>query len=127
MCAPSSKAFSLAETIIVVLVMGILGSVLLCGFSNLVPLGRQEAAVGKARILNAARCSYALTVPDAATQWTSAASDEARFNLLVEARLMDGSAADYLSSSGNYAFLLTGALRAPTQILKNGSPFSYTP
>jgi type II secretory pathway pseudopilin PulG len=117
--------FTLVEALLVVLLLGILSAVLAGGLGGLVPAGRQEAAVSKARILNAARCSYALLVPSAESQWGAAADDGARIALLVEARVMDGTASGLLSSPGGYTLALSGALRDPTVLRKNGSDLEY--
>ncbi|OIR09234.1 hypothetical protein GALL_84640 [mine drainage metagenome] len=119
------RAFSLAEVIVVVVVTGILGAVLVGGFGRMVPVARQEAAVGKARILNAARCSYALVDPDAADRWAASADDAARFQLLVEAQVIDGRASDYLSLQGGYTLGLSGPVRGTTTVYHDGAPVDY--
>lgn len=123
--SPSSRGFSLAETLLVVVVIGLLGSIVVGGYSGLLPAGRQEAAVGRARVLNAARCAYALVEPDAASLWEAAADDRARFQLLLEARVIDGSASDFLQAAGGYQLRLEGEVRSPTVLLKDGSPVGY--
>lgn len=119
------RAFTLCELIIVVVCIGLLGGMTAGGFRNVMQAGREEAAVGKARLINAARSSYSLMVPGAGQRWNAAASDAERFALLVEAELVEGDAGDYLQSSGGYTLSLTGALRGKTQLLKNGQTQSY--
>ncbi len=121
-----SKGFSLAETIIVVVVIGLLGTVLTGGFGRLLPTARQEAAVGKARILNAARCAYTLVDPDAAARWEESVDDTSRFRLLVEAQVIDGQASDYLSVQGGFILRLDGSVREATQVYRDGIPVVYT-
>lgn len=81
--------------------------------------------MGKARILNAARYSYGLTVADAAQRWEACASDGERVSLLTGARLLEGEAPDYLYSQGGYTLGLGGVLRGRTQVYKNGELVSY--
>ena len=107
-------AFTLLEIVIVVTVIGLLSSMVIGGFTNVVPAGREAGAVTKARILNAARITYALTAPDAATQWSSAITDLDRATLLVNAGALSGTASDWLTASGGYNLALTGGLRAKT-------------
>jgi prepilin-type N-terminal cleavage/methylation domain-containing protein len=120
------RGFTLAEIIVVVVVMGLLAGLLAGGVGNLLPVGRQEAAVGKARILNAARCSYSLLLPGAEAQWASVSSDADRVTLLVEARVLDGSSSGFLSSPGGYALSVAGELRESTILTKDGARVNYT-
>lgn len=128
MCAPrhnNHRGHTLAELLIVVVLTGLLAGIAVNGFANLLPAGREQAAVGKARILNAARSAYALSVPDAAARWASAADDASRVALLREARLLDGEAGDYLSSSGGYTLSLQGNLRGATVLSCRGESVVY--
>lgn len=109
----------------VILAMGLLAGVLAGGVGNILPVGRQEAAVGKARILNAARCSYSLLVPGAEAQWSAAQTDADKLALLVEARVLDGQATSYLSSPGGYTLSVAGGLREATLLSKDGEPLAY--
>lgn len=128
MCAPETarrRGFTLAELIIVVVCIGILGGLAAGGFRNLMQVAREEAAMGKARILNAARYSYGLTVADAETRWDACGTDEERVALLKAARLLEGEAPDYLYSQGGYTLALGGSLRGRTLVSKDGEAFSY--
>lgn len=98
----------------VVLAIGILSTMVVGGFSNVVPAGREAAAVNKARIVNAARVTYALTVPDAANQWSAAATDADRATLLVNAGTLSGSPADWLGAAGGYVLGLPGGVKDKT-------------
>jgi hypothetical protein len=113
--------------VIVMILIGVLGSILVGGFGQLIPVGRQEAALGKARLLDAARCSYALTMPAATETWAGTAGDEARFSLLSGLGILNGAASDYLSSQGGYTLSLAGSLRSSTQVLKDGILLAGTP
>lgn len=128
MCGPKQRrnGFSLPELILVVVLLGLLAGVVVGGVVNLLPVGRQEVAVGKARILNAARCSYALLAPDAEERWTETGSDEARLGLLAEARVIDGVSSDFLLSQGGYSLRLQGGLREPTLLFKDGASVNYS-
>jgi type II secretory pathway pseudopilin PulG len=115
----------LAELIVVILVMGLLTAVVTGGLNRLLPVGRQEAALSKARVLNAARISYALLVPDADAQWNLAADDAARFRLLVDAGVIDGEGAEFMNAAGGYSLSLAGSLRAQTRLIFKGEALSY--
>lgn len=119
-------AFTLLEILIVIMVIGVLSSMVVGGFANLVPAGREAAAVNKARIVNAARVTYGLTVPDATTQWTAALTDTDRTTLLVNAGVLSGQASDWLSAAGGYSLTLTGGLRAKTVLRdQRGTVLNY--
>ena len=119
-------AFTLLEILIVVMVIGLLATMVVGGFSNVVPAGREAAAVNKARIVNAARMTYALTVPDSATQWAGALTDTDRSTLLVNAGTLTGTPTDWLSAGGGYTLALSGALKAKTVLRdKAGNTLNY--
>jgi type II secretory pathway pseudopilin PulG len=120
------RAHTLAELLIVVVLTGLLAGIAVNGFANLLPVGREQAAVGKARLINAARSAYALSVPDASSRWTAAADDASRLALLRDARLLEGEPGDYLSSSGGYSLALSGGLRSPTVLSLHGETVGYS-
>lgn len=114
------------EILLVVIAIGLLATMVVGGFSNVVPAGREAAAVNKARIVNAARVTYALTVPDSANQWANALTDSDRAVLLVNAGTLTGSPTDWLVATGGYSFGLTGALKAKTVLHdKAGAVLNY--
>lgn len=127
MKARRAAAFTLLEMLVVVLLMGILSSLVVGGFSNVVPAGREVAAVNKARVLNAARVTYALVTVEAETQWSSAASDADRCALLINAGVLTGAPADWTSAVGGYTLELGGTIRSRT-VLRNqaGTSLDYT-
>jgi hypothetical protein len=104
----------------VITIIGLLSSMVVGGFTNVVPAGREAAAVNKARIVNAARLTYAMTVADASTQWANALSDSERSALLVGAGFLTGASADWTWSAGGYSLGLSGSLRAKT-VLKDAA------
>jgi prepilin-type N-terminal cleavage/methylation domain-containing protein len=119
-------AFTLLEVLIVVMVIGLLSAMIVGGFTNVVPAGREAAAVNKARIVNAARVTYALTVPEANSQWGAALSDTERTTLLINAGVLNGAPADWLSAAGGYTLGVSGGLRAKTVLRdKAGHALEY--
>lgn len=115
-----AAGFTLLEILVVVMVIGLLATMIVGGFSNVVPAGREAAAVNKARIVNAARVTYGLTVPDAAAQWASALTDVDRSTLLVNAGALTGTSTDWLSAAGGYSLNLSGSLQAKTVLRDRG-------
>lgn len=114
-CAGTARGgFTLLEVLVVIMVIGLLSTMIVGGFTNVVPAGREAAAVNKARIINAARVTYVLTVPDAATQWSAALSDADRSALLVNAGVLSGTASDWLSAAGGYSLSFAGAIKSKT-------------
>jgi prepilin-type N-terminal cleavage/methylation domain-containing protein len=123
----SSAAFTLLEILMVVMVIGLLATVMVGGFTNVVPAGREAAAVNKARIINAARVTYALTAPDSATQWAAAMTDTERATLLISAGGLTGTATDWVTAAGGYSLNYSGALRAKTILRdKLGGSLNYS-
>jgi prepilin-type N-terminal cleavage/methylation domain-containing protein len=119
-------AFTLLEILIVVMVIGLLATMVAGGFTNVIPAGREAAAVNKARIVNAARITYALTMPDSAAQWSAALTDNDRSTLLVNAEMLTGTPTDWLSAAGGYTLSLSGTLKAKTVLRdKSGNVLNY--
>lgn len=110
-----------------IVAIGLIGSMVVGGFTNIVPAGRESAAVNKARIVNAARLTFALTVPDAGSQWSAALNDTERSALLINAGALTGNASDWLTAGGGYSLTLGGAIRAKTVLKdKTGLALNYT-
>jgi prepilin-type N-terminal cleavage/methylation domain-containing protein len=122
----SRHGFTLVEVLLVLLVLGLVASMLTGGFSGLLPLGREMVAVTKAREINGARRTYALIVPDAATQWAAATADTDKVTLLINAKLLNGTAADQLTLPGDYTLSLAGAMRDKTVLRKGATTLDYT-
>ncbi|HEY9155438.1 MAG TPA: type II secretion system protein [Opitutaceae bacterium] len=120
-----SRGYSLGELAIVIVVMGILATIAVPVYSGIRASSLQTAAMHSARLINAARDAYALTVPSAATQWTSAASDADRLQLLITANLLSGVPSDYLAMTGNYAVQLSGEVRSLTILTEDGHAIDY--
>ncbi|HTZ19697.1 MAG TPA: prepilin-type N-terminal cleavage/methylation domain-containing protein [Opitutaceae bacterium] len=122
----SRRGFTLVEVLLVLLVLGLVASMLTGGFSGLLPLGRETVAVTKAREINGARRTYALIVPDAAAQWAAATADTDKVMLLINAKLLNGTAADQLTLPGDYTLSLAGAMRDKTVLKKGTATLDYT-
>ena len=121
----SRRGFTLVEVLLVLLVLGLVASMLTGGFSGLLPLGLETVAVTKAREINGARRTYALIVPDAATQWAAASADTDKVTLLINARLLNGTATDQLTLLGDYTLSLAGAMRDKTVLRKGATTLDY--
>ena len=121
----SRRGFTLVEVLLVLLVLGLVASMLTGGFSGLLPLGRETVAVTKAREINGARRTFALIVPDAATQWAAASADTDKVTLLINARLLNGTATDQLTLLGDYTLSLAGAMRDKTVLRKGATTLDY--
>ena len=119
------RGYSLGEMAIVIVVMGILATIAVPVYSGIRTSSLQTAAMHSARLINAARDAYALTVPSAAAQWTSAASDSNRLQLLISDNLLSGVPNDYLSMAGDYSVQLSGEVRASTVLTEDGHGIDY--
>ena len=121
------RGYTLAELVIVVLVIGLLGAITSLGLCNVVPAARQEAAVSRARLLNAGRLSYTLLVPGAAAHWEVASDDAERLAQLVAAGVMEPVDVGYLQLPGSYQLELGGLLSARTRVYRDGKELDYLP
>jgi type II secretory pathway pseudopilin PulG len=122
----ANGGFTILEVLLVVVALGLLGSLIVSGFSNVPRAGQDAAAVTKARVINAARLTYSLTVPDAATQWSATVTDLEKTTLLVAAGALNGDAADWLSSPGGYTLSLSGGLQTKTVLRDSaGNALTY--
>ncbi len=115
----------MAEIIVVITVLGVLASIIVPVYGGLRRSSLESTAAHHVRMINAARESYALTVPSAYTQWASASDDTAKLNILITEHLLGGHAADYLAMSGGYSVELSGALREKTILKKDGVSIGY--
>lgn len=122
-----SLGFSLPELLLVVVLIGLLASVLSGGFAHLIPFGRQEVALGRARLVNAAKSTYALLEPEAFQRWSEAGDDAAKLQLLLDTRILEGSPNDYLHPTVDHALQMPVSLREPCVILRAGTPLTYSP
>ena len=121
----NSRAFSLMEALICILVLGLISALAVPVFSRVVDAGRLSAAVTRAETVNTARASYALTVSSAQTNWSNAASDTDRIGLLIAAGLLDGAPSQYLSSAGGYTMQLGSQVRGKTTVMLGGTTVAY--
>lgn len=115
----------MSEIIVVIVVIGLLSMIAVPVYSGIRKSALENAAMHNARLVNAARDSYALTIPSAAPTWISAQDDEARLRLLITENLLPGQPSDYLSMSGNYSLQLPGGVRTRTILVLNGTPLGY--
>ena len=115
----------MSEIIVVIVVIGLLAMIAVPVYSGIRKSALENAAMHNARLINAARDSYALTIPAAASTWASAESDETRLQLLITENLLAGVPLDYLSMSGNYSVQLSGGIRTRTVLLLGGTPLDY--
>ncbi len=120
-----TAAYTLSEIVVVIAIMGVLALIAVPVYSGIRQSSLQTAAMHEARLINAARDSYALTVPDAATAWAAAATDDARLNLLISENLLSGSRSDYTDMPGDYAVQLSGGLRTRTVLTQGGHEIDY--
>lgn len=121
----SRLGYTLSEMIVVIVVIGLLAMIAVPVYSGIRRSSLENAAMHNARLINAARDSYALTIPSAATSWSGAPDDRARLQLLITENLLAGSPDEYLSMSGGYGVQLTGGVRASTVLLHDGTAVTY--
>lgn len=76
-------AFSLLELLIVVAVLGTLATIIIPSVSGAREAAQRQRAIARAEALNLAQVRLKLASPSAATDWTAAGSDAARYLLLV--------------------------------------------
>ena len=119
------RGYSLSEMTIVIVVMGILALVAVPVYSGIRASSLQTAAMHSARLINAARDAFSLTVPAASAQWAAASSDADRLQLLITENLLAGSPNDYLSMSGNYSVQVSGGVRERTVLTEDGHAIDY--
>jgi prepilin-type N-terminal cleavage/methylation domain-containing protein len=77
------RGFTVAEILLVLAIMGIIGAVGTPMYLNLREAAEQKAAIAKANTLNAAMLAFRDKIADPDTKWTAASSDAAKFTLLV--------------------------------------------
>jgi prepilin-type N-terminal cleavage/methylation domain-containing protein len=121
----SRVGYTLSEMVVVIVVIGLLAMIAVPVYSGIRRSSLENAAMHNTRLINAARDSFALTMPSAAASWGAASGDDARLQLLVTEDLLAGSPADYLFMGGGYAVQLTGGVRSPTVLLHDGSSINY--
>jgi prepilin-type N-terminal cleavage/methylation domain-containing protein len=117
--------YTLSEIIVVITVIGLLSLIAFPIYTGVRNSSLQGAAMHNAKLVAAARSSYALTVPSAPASWAAATEDKARLELLIGENLLSGTSADYLEMPGGYAVQLSGALRASTLLTKDGHAIQY--
>ena len=110
---------------VVIVILGILALIAIPVYSGVRRASLENAAVQNTQLVNAARRSFALTVPNSAAQWVAAGSDGAKLQLLVFAGLLDGNATGYLAMPGGYSISLSGGINNRTDLTHDGAPVTY--
>lgn len=121
----AKRGYTLSEMVVVIVVIGLLAMIAVPVYSGIRRSSLENAAMHNARLINAARDCFALTVPAAATAWGASSDDSARLQLLITENLLAGAPSDYLSMGGGYAVQLTGGVRTSTVLLHDGAPILY--
>lgn len=117
--------YTLSEIIVVITVIGLLSLIAFPIYTGVRNSSLQGAAMQNAKLVAAARSSYALTVPSAPASWAAAVEDKDRLELLIGENLLSGNSTDYLEMPGGYSVQLSGALRASTLLTKDGHAIQY--
>lgn len=120
-----ARGYTMAEIVVVITVLGVLAAIVVPVYGGLRRSSLETAATHHARLVNAARDSFALTVPSAHAQWANAKDDAARLGLLISENLLAGQAGDYLSMPGDYTVELGGGLRSRTVLKREGVEIVY--
>ena len=120
-----TAGYTMAEIVVVITVMGVLASIIVPVYGGLRRSSLQTAAVHHAKLVNAARDCFALTIPSAYQQWSAAPDDATRLGLLISEHLLSGEAGQYLAMPGDYSLELSGGLRAKTVLKQKGDAIGY--
>ena len=81
--ARRSRAFTLVEIIVCLFIFGLLAYGTLSYLTTVNKGAARSAAVSRAQALNVAKQLYRNRVPSAVAEWSGAADNEERYNLLV--------------------------------------------
>jgi type IV pilus assembly protein PilA len=125
MARSENKGFTVAEVVVVIAVLGILSLVAIPQYNSVRRAALQSSAAQNARLVNAARDAYALSIPTAMTDWSATSTDVDRLQLLISAKMLAGSATDFVTMSGDYSVQLSGGIRDRTVLTHGGTPIDY--
>lgn len=78
----STNGFTLIEVILVFLALGILATLIVPRVLNALPWANTNQAQNLARTVNMGIAAYNVSVPNASGNWTAAATDEAKYDLV---------------------------------------------
>jgi prepilin-type N-terminal cleavage/methylation domain-containing protein len=79
----ATRGYNLLEIIVTVTLIGILTAITYSYCPNLISTGQDKNAIASAQAINTAQQAYSMRVSNALTNWTAAANDAARFQLIV--------------------------------------------
>jgi prepilin-type N-terminal cleavage/methylation domain-containing protein len=121
----TGRGFTLSEIMVVIVILGVLSLIAIPVYSGVRKASLESAAMQNTQLINAAKRSFGLTVPNSAAQWAAASTDAAKLQLLISAGLLDGSPAGYLTMPGGYAISLPGGINNRTDLTHDGTPVTY--
>ena len=121
----TGRGFTLSEIMVAIVILGILALIAMPVYSGVRKASLESAAMQNTQLINAAKRSFGLTVPNSAAQWAAASTDTAKLQLLISTGLLDGSPAGYLTMPGGYAIGLPGGINNRTDLTHDGTSISY--
>ena len=121
----SIRAFTLVEMLCVTVLLGIFGAVTVAFVKDSVATGRDRNAVSLANSINSAKKSYELRVSTAATSWSGAADDNARWLLIRDRVAYAESLTLTQFTPAGYSFGLGSSLSTRVSISGPSGTISY--
>ena len=111
----AATGFTLVETLGVVILIGLLAALAGMAVFGLYGAGLDKQAIGAAQAINQAEQIYLVRISGAATAWSGAGSNEAKFSL-ISAYLPGTPASLETYEPSGYTFLLGATLSTPVTI-----------
>jgi type II secretory pathway pseudopilin PulG len=112
----AAAGFTLVETLGVCVLIGLLAALAGMAVFGLYSAGQDKQAIAAAQAINQAQQIYLLRVSGAATAWSGAGSDDAKFNLIISYLPGSPTSLETFEPSG-YAFHLGGTLTDQVTII----------